>query len=849
VRKLLALLLVLLLGALGLWFLVGRDEPRPIVVEGSSLAEKPAHAPSAAAQLEKQPSDAAREVGARTVESPPNVARRAPADSNLAELKGRCLLPNGSAASGVSIQVHGWTANQERVIQHGVPDHWEDPNTTTDTDGRFSIRFDPPLAFQFVLDASTPGYAKASWRWIEIKPGEVKDLGDVQLLRGGTITGRIVAANGKVQKDGWSVHAQSAGGGSDLDRGGGRDTTREQAEIDPATGEFRLEDVPPGSTKLSAYSRIANWTDGPTVEVRAGEVIDATIRYAGPDNSARIVVVTFTKPFFVFSFQVGDILLRGPSLEPRRATKVAGSSQSFGFDDLPPGRYSVEINDPKFLPWSKDGVEPGTRVEAHLKGSAAVRLEIVDAQTSQPVAATSVKVRFDKVNFRPNEFLILEPGKKAPAGGLFDGLIPSDQTLIVSAEGYADCEVPAPDLKPNEVRPLRAAMTHGTRIAGRVVIGEARAPGADVDVELGDVRDGTGGLGGIGSDPKPGSHVRTDSDGRFVFSTVSPGKHTVRASISPLLAAQVEVDVSAGADKLDVELALPAHSYLAGRLIAPEGASFEGLSLFALPAADAHADVDEIAWEAGGDKVNAVAADGTFRIGPLALGEARVSLRLASATLPFGFHGSTRTQAATIDLGRVTIVAGAETKHDFDLRANFPGRIEVTLRVNGMPAPGPVIEVRDEKDSRSIEGAATAGPDGRAATNPLACKSYHLLVRAVDYAWFYLAPASVTVKPGELASTSIDVPLVEGVLQMLDDNGMAARVVKKMAIRSEDDDPLRPVATASISTDSDGRLQLKLPPGSYRLFSGEGFIKPGASSVRFDMTPTGPVPASVEIPR
>lgn len=847
-RKLLALLLVLVLGALGLWLFIGREGPEPILVDGSHVAEKSGQASSGSAQLEKQSADSAREA-ARTAASAPNTTKPAPSptDAHLAELKGRCLLPNGSAAAGASIQVHGWEANDERVIRHGVPENWENPETTTDADGRFSIRFDPPLAYQFVLNARAPGYAKASWRWSEIQPDEVKDLGDIQFLRGGSITGHIVAANGKVQKDGWTVHAESAVGGQALLRGGGRDTTRGSAPVDAQTGEFKIEDMPPGTTKLTAYSELANWIDGPTVEVRSGEVIAADIRYEGPDNSTRIVVDTFTRPFHPYSDKVQEILLRGQGIEPRRAAKVARSSQSFSFDSLPPGRYSVEINDPKFLAWSKDGIALGTTVQAQLKGNAAVRLDIVDAQTRQPVVASTVRVRFDKVNFSPNEFLILERGKKAPAGGLFDGLIPVDQTITVSAEGYADCEVPVPDLKANEVRSLRASMTHGTRIAGRVVVGPARAPGANVDVELEDSH-ARGNAINISSDLQQANRVRTDANGRFAFSMVSPGKHTVRASYSALLSTAVEVDVSDGADKLGLELALPSCSYLVGRLIAPEGATFEGLSLFAGPP---EADAREPGRQASPflkEKVaTSIAADGSFRAGPLALGEAQVSLLLAGVMIPAGFHSAFGSAAVSVDLGRVTIVAGAENLHDFDVRSIFPGRIAITLRVNGSPAPGPVIEVR--ADDGRIEGAAISGADGKSSTNPLSCKSYRLLVRAVDNAWHYSVPQTVSVKPGETASVSVDVPLVEGVLQLLDDNGMAARVVKKVAIWLEGENPPQSSASMQASTDSDGVLHLKLPPGSYRLYSGEGTIKRDTSSVGFEMTASGPSPASVEFPK
>ena len=850
-RKLLLLLIVLALGALGLWFFLGGERPTPVAVDEVASSEEPSTPKPDSVALDKQDGDPARESNARTTSAAPRARSSAPAavDAPLAEIKGRCLLPNGSPASGVAIALHGWEANEERVIRHGMPEHWEDPATTTGADGRFSIRFDPPLAFQFVLDAQMPGYASASWRWSEIKPNETKDLGDIELVRGGTIVGQIVDAKGNVQKGDWTAYAESAGniGGA----AGGRDSTRVHVQVDPVTGSFRLEDVPPGTTKLTAYSRIANWIEGPTVEVRAGETAATQMRYDGPDNNTRIVVVTFTQPFFVFTHDVQGILLRGPGIEPRHAAKIAQSSQSYSFDDVPPGRYTVEIDDPKFLPWSKD-VSPGTRVDAHLKGNASVRLDVVDAQTHKPVVPSKIRVRIDNVNFRPNEFQILERGKNAPAGGLYDGLIPVDQTLIVSADGYADRELPLTALAPNESRSLRAEMTRGNRIAGRVVFGEARAPAADAEVELVDSTDSSGAHTTVrfDSDLARGSVVHTDASGRFDLAMVPAGKHSLHARYGAFASTSIDVDVREGADPLDVLMQLPACAFLTGRLIAPEGASFEGLSLIAAPAAnEPGAAPRELAWTAREKAAAPIAADGSFRAGPCPVGEVRVVLSLPHVVVSHSFHSSSGRYPDPIELGRVQLAAGQDTHRDFDVRDKLPGRIDIDVRVNGAPAPGTLIEARRVGGVGNVDAAVIAPASGSSRTNVLACGSYELLARSIDDAWFYVAPQTVTVKPAEIASASIDVQLAEGVLQMLDDNKMPARVARKVVIRLENADVLRPLASALLSTDGDGRVHLKLPPASYRLYLDGGFINRDTPSASFEMTSSGPVPASLECPR
>ncbi len=853
-RILLALIAVLVLAALGLWFFVGGESASPIAVGDAHELSNPAHA-TEASPLDKQAGDAASKSSARSTGVVPRTESKAAAPSaHLAEIRGRVLLPGGAPAAEVAIELLGRPADQERLIQNGLPDHWDDLNAATGADGRFSIRFDPPLAYQFALNVHSNGFATASWRWNEIAADEIKDIGDVELVRGGSIAGRIVDTKGNTLKNGWSVFAETAIVGHEGERSAGRDRTRGRADVDPNSGEFRIEDMPPGSTHVGAHSDLVGRIEGPSVEVRAGEVVEATIRYEGPDVGSRITLTIHSEPFHVYALDVRDIVLRGASIEPRRAEHEPQGSQ-FHFDDLPAGRYTLEISDPKFLPWSKDGVAPGTVVDAKLKGSASIRLEVVDAKKNQKLVPSRILVRFDKANFSPNEFQIHSRGADLPKNGVFDGLIPVDQTLIVSADGYADCEVPVPDLNPNEVRKLRAAMASGTRIGGRVVVGEARTPAASVEVVLEDSSNAFDqrrlDLSRAESELQSTRSV-TDASGHFLFALVSPGKHRLRASYSPLLATETEVDATDGADKLDLVLTLPPCSSLVGRIIAPEGASFEGLSLFAAPAqAASKVTMNDLATKQVAREKTAVgiASDGSFRTGPLALGEMQVALRLARATIPLGFHAAKDTDDVSIDLGRVTLTAGAETHHDFDARAIFPGRIAIRLRVNGAQSPGAVIEARDAEKPWQIDGAAFVDSNATCTTNPLACKSYRLIARDTEYAWFFVAPDIVTVKPGETASTSIDVTLAEGVLQMLDDNKMPARVVKPVAIRREGENVDSPLAQVSLATNSDGRLQLRLPPGSYRLYSAERPINRDASSASFDMTPTGPQPEAVEFPR
>jgi hypothetical protein len=888
VRKLLILLIALSLGALGLLFFLGTDSPTPVLGE-TSLSANTSQPTRSGSSLEKQDIDSTHSTARTPSTTPHNTSHTpTPPNSHLAEVKGRCFHPTSSSTSAITVELHGLPANPERLIRHGEPEHWEDPAAVIDADGRFSIRFDPPLAYQFTLTLSAHGCAKALWRWNEIRAGELKDVGDVHLLAGGSIAGRVVDARGNVLTQGWTVRAESSVVPSEHGRDGGRDSTHGSAQVDPTSGEFRIDGLPAGDAKLTATSTMSDSIDGPVVDVRAGDVVRVDLRFEGADISKRITVTLHSQPFTPFVLTgVQGLTLRGPGIGARIPGSVVDAPQSFRFDDLPPGLYTVEVNDRRFQTWTKNDVAPGTSLDVELKGSASVRLSVVDAKSGAAVVPSTVRVLFEKVNFLPREFSILERGKSAPAGGLFDGLIPIDQTLIISADGYADREVSIQGVQPNDVIAVKVEMRRGLRLAGRVVLGAARSPAAGAEVELIDVADANASnrlardgdsthmrVGGADSSAQSGSSsnaasssgnpsttrfsselsrtnvTRTDASGRFVFASVTAGPQVVRASYNAFVAVQETVDVSGGAEKLDLVLVLPESSYLSGRIRGPEGVSFGGYALLVTPANQDVRDVRQAILSAGEQRLGApIAADGTFRAGPFSIGEARVSLRLPGVILPSEYGNAKTLRGETIDLGRVTFLAGKDTQQDFDLRTTFPGFIEVELHVNGRATPDWLVEIRRTEDLASIAGAAFTDSTPTAKSNPLPCASYRLLARAVDGSWAYLAPQTITVKPGETATTSIDAPLVDGELQMNDENGSPVSMVRLVTIVSDASDLQKSLGGVRLSTTSEGKLGVRLATGSYRLYDGHGPITRDTVTARFEMTASGPVPAALEIPR
>ncbi len=817
---------VLALLALFAWFALhsGRDASAPAFERSASGPEAPAT--DKAAQLESAPvarSDSpAPPASERTaVAEPPPAPAPAPApEVKLVELRGRFVLAGGVPAAGAKILVEGWEANNERVIKYGRPkEEWKDLRAECDADGRFSLRFDPPRAYQFALDASYPGCVSANWRWSEIEPASTKDLGETVLPRGGSIEGRVVDAQGRSTRDAWQVYAEAIG----ITKGDDSEAARASTAADMATGQFRLEGMPAGRVQLKAYSGIANWIDGPSVEVHAGETTEANIEYTGPDNSRRITVSTFARSFYIYDSDVHEIVLSVPGKEPRKAEKIAGSSQSFSFDDLEPGSYSITIDDPKFKPWRKDGVQPGQSVEAHLQGASSVGLVVLDAATRAAIPRYALRVRFDHSSSFPNEFEVFGPDRDPPAGGLVEGLIPTDQTMIVVAEGYAPCELQLEGLKPGEQRPLTAEMRHGARLVARVRQADGRTPIAGLTVTLESVQPD--------KNDHPGVVFRTLSrdkqreassgaDGDASFAAVAAGTYRLRAELTPLLAAEQDgVAIAAADTEKRIDLVLPPNGWLVGRVLGLEGAAGEGCSLVILPTGIGDEERELLEDRANLNRKgpqNPVAADGSFRAGPLRAGKSGVAFQYPSIKVKDGPNSSWTQPGAKIELGEIEIPAGGELRCEFDLRGRLPGRVEAEVRVNGAPASNARVSIRSA-DGEQRGGVIELDANGRGTSAPIAAGAVRFDLGSSEGGWSWSPPRTWTIASGETLRVSWDVSLVAGSLQLLDAATGKPLALHDVSILSEAEaDGFE--SWVQRTTDTQGRLDLRLVPAGYKLF-------------------------------
>jgi len=316
------------------------------------------------------------------------------------------------------------------------------------------------------------------------------------------------------------------------------------------------------------------------VTLGSGKRLTVDIVYAGPDNSRRITVTTFSRPFYVMNDPEPEhIKLTLPSGEVRTAERIAGSSQSHSFDDLEPGVYALEIDDPRYLPWSSPAVRPGADVDAHLQGSAVLVLEVVDGE-GRALDEFHTRVEFRNVNFSPKEFEVLA------ILGRLEGMFPGDYTLHVRAgELLGAAEVDG--LAAGETRHVRVSVGAGRIVSGRVqhrdgspvVLEDVRLllPAEQEDSPTSPIQTKDMSVSGDGTSRyrREFASVPSDDDGRFRFAVARAGSYVVHVAAD---GSETSSDVFELTDSGSEELVLvlPRGGRVRGSLRGPEGESCTG---------------------------------------------------------------------------------------------------------------------------------------------------------------------------------------------------------------------------------------------------------------------------------
>ena len=275
-------------------------------------------------------------------------------------IHGRVIDEQGAPVAGARVIAHGWGGNQQRIAQHGVPAQWTDPEVRTGDDGHFELRFVPPKAFQFTVQVEHDTYADLGWRWSLLAEGEERAQGDVTLVRPGVIEGHLTTPSGDLLVEQWSIQASLTNRAAHH-----AGISTKHCALDPATGAYRFDDLPPGQVSLQAIRRTGERNTEVTVTTTPEAVTQAVLVYDGPDPARRIMLrISSGGPAGAATAQLAEQALRAVAADGtvHPFERLPNRGWEYWVKDLAPGEYRVEVDDPRFERWEQAGVRPGARV-------------------------------------------------------------------------------------------------------------------------------------------------------------------------------------------------------------------------------------------------------------------------------------------------------------------------------------------------------------------------------------------------------------------------------------------------------------------------------------------------------
>ncbi|MBL8804513.1 MAG: sigma-70 family RNA polymerase sigma factor [Planctomycetes bacterium] len=799
-----------LAGALALttvvWGAVAVFEPTS--GESTSVAAPIHDALETSAAADAQPESARSEVAPEESTSAEGASSSAAASSaastgELVHVRGRLLLPNGAPAVGVPLRLSARPANDDLVARFGVPESWTGPTPApTDAEGRFEVSFEPPRAFQFSLEARPSGFVPVGWRFSAHDPDPLLELAPVQLERAATVVVNVRDAAGADLRSGWSVSVRPAELDDDFFDEHREESVYVPVEWSDSHGAFVADCAPAGPVSVSATHLL-----GPSIRTdalaRLDDVTAVQLLYAGPDLARRIAVaLSGSSVARRFPPETDKLRLVAQSGVARTfSTENTRATGRYWIDDVEPGVYVVELEDERYYVHSVSGVQPSEFVKFPALPAGALRIAIVDEHGAALPAPFSLGVTWPEPGRTTSVLWLRHAQQGWPAGGVIDGLIPEREFVLeLRQPGALALEQMQPALAPGEVRDIVFVRDSSRSLRGTVLTGATGAPASGVVVELtrGDVaghdRD-TAGMVHVNGTLVPLRDLSTHSDanGRFEFSGLHPGVWTVCARWDRHFF--VEQTVELAEEPVEVELAAPPHATLLGRLLLPAGYDATTLTFAATPKTDGHRRVY------GAERRVAVAADGSFAIGPLQLGVHALTLWLPPTRLNKG------EQQSALSLGQYDV--GAVAPLEIDLRQRLPGAVRARILIDGAPAAHAVVGFELVSVAEAV-GAHSISLDARGEIELQGVPNGVLraCVRSRDGRWWWRSPTTFELSPGATAQVEHDLTTFERAVRVVHGATQAPIAHARVALYTQGPNSEQ---RAEIRADELGRVSLRAP--------------------------------------
>ncbi len=200
------------------------------------------------------------------------------------------------------------------------------------------------------------------------------------------------------------------------------------------------------------------------------------------------------------------------------------------------------------------------------------------------------------------------------------------------------------------------------------------------------------------------------------------------------------------------------------------------------------------------------------------------------------------------DLGTVVIAKEGDTRRDFDLRADCPGRIEVRVQVMGGSAGGLDVSLRPV-GVRHGPGLRGRTDDGGVARMILFPGLYTIVVQSRSEIWMRQVLPDARIDSNGDTSRMAHIEVFEGTLAIFD--GATGEPLSGQDVLISQRGPAG-VAAGQTITDGAGRLRLRRPAGAFELSPvfarapGEPYRR--EPRVTIEWGPSGPVPNEVRFP-
>lgn len=311
------------------------------------------------------------------------------ADVETIELRisGRVVDQSQAPVSGAAVQLDvsrrgGWGGRGGR----GNDRNRVRTSVTTGDDGRFEFVGPGPRDSRLQFQVQHDRFAThVEDRRIEDDSNGRLDVGDLQVVVGGTIVGRVTNAEGNGIAD--AAVTLSPGGGDRF--AWVRTRLLEPAQTD-SLGYYEFPHLAPGSYRIAASARGHTRSNSRSpVQARDGEKETADTIVLGPGAVfGGTVFAPSGKPVEGARVRVSARGTRGDRAE----TDAAGK---FEFEHLTPGAFELSVQAEGYLTWEEPEVDPSMRSNLVIQLEAGLTIEgrVIDALTQSPVTAFAAKVQ------------------------------------------------------------------------------------------------------------------------------------------------------------------------------------------------------------------------------------------------------------------------------------------------------------------------------------------------------------------------------------------------------------------------------------------------------------------------